>query len=200
MALDTQQVVVLTKWGVGWLRHAWKILAEGTRTEVLAKSLIEKLDNEVGDPEEYVDAHVYTSTHTVFNKARGEELIGRVERRKKVLVKGRRSNFAASIARLAYNKFGQRPLSEANVLVTRKWIQKLLEEPAYKDLRTCDKNLAIDRALFLSFVPTDAFREMQMVMTTNTWKDRLDASNVFGKVFRLENRGGLSDGTLSPLA
>ncbi len=198
--MDEQQVVVITKWGVRWLKHAWDLLIGDTKVERLAKELLTKLDNESGDPEEYVDNHVYVSTHTTFNKVEGEVLVGRVERKKCVLRKGRRSNFAASIAQLAYNKFGERKMSEANVLVTRKWIQKLLDGPAYKDLRTCDKNLAIDRALFLSFVPTDAFREMQLVVTSNTWKDRCDANTVFGKVFRLENRGGVSDGTLLELA
>jgi hypothetical protein len=185
MTMDAQQVLVLTRWGARWMKHAWNILVEGNSREQLAKSLISKLDEEKCDPEAYVDAHTYTTTHTVYNKITGEELVGRVAREKKVLRKGRRSNFSCTIAQLAYNKFGQRSMSEANVLVTRRWIQKLLEEPQYKDLRVCDKNIAIDRALFLSFVPTDAFREMKMVVQTKTWADRLDANSVFGKVFSL---------------
>jgi hypothetical protein len=185
MTTDVQQILVLTKWGSRWLRHAWNIVVEGSRRDQVAKALLNNLDAEKGDPEQYVDAHVYESTHTIFNSASGTKEVGKVRRSKAVLQKGRRSNFSACIAQLAYNKFGERKMSEANILVTRKWIQKLLEEPKYKDLRVCDKNIAIDRALFLSFVPTDAFRMMKLVVDTKTWKSRCDNENVFGKVFRL---------------
>jgi hypothetical protein len=87
-------------------------------------------------------------------------------------------------------------MSEANILVTRKWIQKLLDEPKYKDLRVCDKNIAIDRALFLSFVPTNAFRVMKLAVETKAWKDRCANENVFGKVFRMI--GGSQDAILGP--
>jgi hypothetical protein len=62
---------------------------------------------------------------------------------------------------------------------------ELLEEAEYKDLRTCDKNIAIDRALFLSFVPTNAFRQMKVAVQTRAWKNRVDVGGVFGKVFCL---------------
>lgn len=100
-----------------------------------------------------------------------------------MLKKGNRSRFAASVAKLAYNKFGERPMSEANLLVTRKWLQKLLEDGDYKDLRTVDKNLAIDRALFLSFVPTNDFRKMKLAISTRAWEKRVDNAGVFGGVF-----------------
>lgn len=183
--MDSEQVIVLTKWGAKWLKFAWDVAVQGGRRERVARSVLHQLDTVEQDPESYVDAHVYTSTHVINNSVEGKKEVGTVVRTKKVLRKGKRSAFAASIAQLAYNKFGERPMSEANVLVTRKWIQKLLEEKKYADLRTCDKNLAIDRALFLSFVPTNSFRAMKMAVATNAWKDRCDASTVFGKVFRL---------------
>nr|WRQ65356.1 tombus P33-like protein [Tolivirales sp.] len=185
MSVDAQQILVLTKWGGRWLKHAWGLMVEGGARNQVAASLLAKLDAEKGDPEQYVDAHVYESTHTVHNAVSGTKTMGTVQRTKAVLQKGRRSNFAACIAQIAYNKFGERKMSEANILVTRKWIQKLLDEPKYKDLRMCDKNLAIDRALFLSFVPTNAFRQMKLAIETPAWKDRCANENVFGKVFRL---------------
>lgn len=183
--MDSEQVIVLSKWGVKWLKFAWNIAVHGTKREQIATNILRELDSVEQDPECYVDAHVYTSTHVVSNSVDGSRVVGSVERRKKVLRKGRRSAFAASVAQLAYNKFGERPMSEANVLVTRKWIQKLLEDKKYEDLRTCDKNLTIDRALFLSFVPTNSFRAMKLAVQTNAWKDRCDENTVFGKVFRL---------------
>lgn len=95
-----------------------------------------------------------------------------------------RSKFSISVARLAYNKFGQRPLSDANMLVTRKWIQKYLEEK-FPDLRVCDKNLAIDRALFLSFVPTKDFHRYRIMLDSAPAKDRMDGSSIFGRIFRI---------------
>lgn len=185
MATDSEQVIVLTKWGVKWLKFAWGIAVNGTKREQVASNILRELDTVEQDPECYVDAHVYTSTHVVHNSVDGSRVVGSVERRKKILRKGRRSQFSAAIAQLAYNKFGERPMSEANILVTRKWIQKVLEEQRYSDLRTCDKNLTIDRALFLSFVPTNSFRAMKLAVQTNAWKDRCDDNSVFGKVFRL---------------
>lgn len=185
MTTDTQQILLLTRWGTRWLKHAWGLAVAGGTRNKIANDLLNKLDAEKGDPEQYIDAHVYESTHTIFNSTTGSAEVGKVRRTKTVLQKGRRSNFSACIAQLAYNKFGERKMSEANILVTRKWIQKLLEEPKYKDLRICDKNIAIDRALFLSFVPTDAFRMMKLAVETKAWKDRCGNENVLGKVFRL---------------
>jgi hypothetical protein len=194
MTTDVQQAILLTKWGTRWLKHAWGLVVAGGRRNQVASALISRLDAEKGDPENYVDAHVYESTHTIYNTVTGVKEVGSVRRTKAVLQKGRRTNFSACIAQLAYNKFGERKMSEANILVTRKWIQKLLEEPKYKDLRVCDKNIAIDRALFLSFVPTNAFRTMKLAVETSTWKDRCNNASVFGKVFRLVSGNPLIGG------
>jgi hypothetical protein len=196
MTTDAQQILLLTKWGARWLQHAWGLVVAGGSRNKVATDLLNKLDAEKGDPDQYVDAHVYESTHTITNSVTGTTEVGKVRRSKAVLQKGRRSNFSACIAQLAYNKFGERKMSEANILVTRKWIQKLLDEPKYKDLRVCDKNIAIDRALFLSFVPTNAFRVMKLAVETKAWKDRCANENVFGKVFRMI--GGSQDAILGP--
>lgn len=189
MGDNAEQVLVLTRWGVKWIKFAWKCLVDDSKAETFAKKILAEFDSVNEDPVDYIDAHVYESTHTVTNSVSGTQEVGRITRKKKVLQKGRRSLFAASVAKLAYNKFGERPMSEANILVTRKWIQKLLEEPEYKDLRTSDKNLAIDRALFLSFVKTQSFRAMRLALATNAWEQRNSDEGVFGKAFRLV-RGG----------
>jgi hypothetical protein len=194
--MDGEQVIVVTRWGAKWLRFAWDIMLVGNKRERVARNILEKLDSSVEDPESFVDAHVYESTHTVSNSVTGESIVGKVRRSKHVLKRGRRSDFSASVAQVAYNKFGERPMSAANVLVTRKWLQKYLDSEKYCDLRTCDKNLAIDRALFLSFVPTNSFRAMKLVVETGAWKDRCDNESVFGRVFRLV---GLSRATESGL-
>jgi len=188
MADYGQQTLVLTRWGVKWLEFAWGVVTKGSTKERFTKEILAQLDKQDQDPVDFIDAHTYTSTHTVCDKT-GEVLREEVVRTKKVLKRGKRSSFSTALAQLAYNKYGERPMSEANVLVTRKWLQKQMEEPEYKDLRTCDKNIAIDRAVFLSFVPTNDFRKMKMAVETKAWKERCANENVFGKVFRLVSGG-----------
>ncbi len=186
MDMDTiDQYVVLTKWGCKWVKFAWDYVVEGGPSNRFAKVAIKHLDESSEDPQDYVDGLVYESKKSVYQGSSPVPVsVGVVEKRKYMIRKGCRSRFAASLAKVAYNKFGNRSFNEANVLVTRKWIQKYLDEPSYKDLRICDKNIAIDRALFLSFVPTTDFQKMHLATTTSTWKDRLNADNVFGKIFR----------------
>lgn len=183
--MDHEQYVVLTKWGIKWLRFACDYALKGGKAERFAKDVLKTFDGVEEEPSAYVDTHVTTieqrvEDHTSLTTSRRE-----VKHVRKVLKKGLRSAFAASVAKVAYNKFGERKMTEANLLVTRKWIAKYLDEEKYKDLRTCDKNLAIDRALFLSFLPTRDFQAMKIATTTNAWKDRADAEGVFGKIFRL---------------
>jgi hypothetical protein len=95
-----------------------------------------------------------------------------------------RSKFSMSVGKIAYNKFGARPLSPANILVTRRWIQKYMEDN-FKDLRTCDKNIAIDRALFLSFIPTLSFNQLSKLMDEPALSNRVnnDTRGLFGRIF-----------------
>lgn len=186
MDTNQEQLVVLTKWGVKWIRFAYDYFVNGDSAAQFAKRIIKDLDECKEDPEVYLDQHVYRNSHVVSCLETNKDIVvvdNRVVKRK--IKKGKRSKFSSSIAMLAYNKFGERPLSEANVLVTRKWIQKLLEEPRFKDLRVCDKNLAIDRALFLSFIPTKDFQASKLALSSSVAKDRLDAGSVFGKAWRL---------------
>jgi hypothetical protein len=161
-----------------------------------AKDLLRELDDAEQDAETYMEDHLYTNSHKVVSVEKEVKTInGReiptdkvsvvtkdevVQTVKRKLKKGCRSKFACAISKLAYNKFGERPMSEANSLITRKWIQKLLEEPLYRNLRVCDKNIAIDRALFLSFVPTKAFQEMKMMSMSRPWEARMKTSNAYG--------------------
>jgi hypothetical protein len=171
--------VVILKWGVEWLRKA---LFGDIRVEQFTTKMIQDLDVEANDPMDYVETHTYLNEHVVMTRGK-QEKVERIERTKKVLKKGKRSSFAACIAHEAYNKFGARPMTEANVLVTRRWLQKLLSEPTYKDLRMVDRNIAIDRALFLSFVPTDDFRKMKIAVASRAWQKRVDPKGLLGGLF-----------------
>jgi hypothetical protein len=132
------------------------------------------VDENEADPEEYLEVHEYISTHRVSST---RDPIGTTEERrlrKKRVRRGKRTSFAISVSKLAYNKFGNRVMNEANVLVTRKWIQKLLEEQKFADMCTCDKNVAIDRALFLSFVPTFGFTQLERLIKVGALAKRIE--------------------------
>jgi hypothetical protein len=170
---------VILKWGVEWMRRA---LFGDIRVEELSSELIRNLDTEASDPMDYVETHTYVNEHVVVVQGERDK-IERIVRTKKVLRKGKRSNFSACVAHEAYNKFGARPMTEANVLVTRRWLQKLMDEPRFKDLRVVDRNIAIDRALFLSFVPSNEFRKMKIVTASRAWQKRVDPAGLLGGLF-----------------
>lgn len=180
--------VEISKWGFKWIRFAYNYVIEGGPADKFAKEILRTFDTVSEDPMDYVEKHIYTNEHRVVDKVSCVIRKQEVKKTKKVLAKGKRSAFATSIAKIAYNKFGERKMTDANILVTRKWIQKYLEEPEFKDLRVCDKNLAIDRALFLSFIPTNDFRAMKLALGTSAWCNRVDSNGVFGKIFRIVSR------------
>lgn len=181
--------IVVTTHGHKWFRHAfneiWKRITIGSSATQLAKEFLEEFDQVHEDPDVYVERKTSTFEEIVEVKDAEPKVQIRVKKSSR-LVKGARSKFAVAIARVAYNKFGQREFNNANVLVTRKWIQKLIDEE-YKDLRNCDKNIAIDRALFLSFIPTKSFTDMKLAFSTKLIRERLDPreETLFGRIFRL---------------
>jgi len=70
-----------------------------------------------------------------------------------------------AVAHEAYAQFGHRPRSEANLLITRKFMRDKLQ--SYVDLRAKDIGTAIDQALYLSFLPSIALKEANSV--DRTW-------------------------------
>jgi hypothetical protein len=185
---EIKQYVVITKWGLKWLKFACDYAINGGPASKFAADVLKTFDDVEEDPHAYVDTHITTIEQRVVDSTNMTLKATEVKKVRKVLKKGLRSAFAASIAKVAYNKFGERKMSEANVLVTRKWLAKYLAEDEFKDLRICDKNLAIDRALFLSFIPTKDFQAMRLATATTCWKDRADGDSVFGKIFRLVSK------------
>jgi hypothetical protein len=170
---------VITKWGFEWIRRA---LFGDVSVDKFTVDALKTLELEEANPESFLLEHTYTNSHAI--EAEGEEAtIETITRVKKTVRKGQRTRFASALAKEAYFKFGARPMTEANVLVTRRWLQKLLAEPKYKDLRTCDRIVALDRALFLSFVPTDEFRMMKLATSTRAWEKRTDPKGLLGGLF-----------------
>jgi len=177
-----EKTVVLTVWGAKWVKQVWDFWRIGGSAGQFASDVLQTLDEIEDEPEDFIEVHRVEHTKTV--EYRGEtEVIFDNKKTTKRLRKGKRSCFAAAIAKRAYLKFGERPMSEANVLVTRRWLAKLLTEDSFKDLRTCDKTIAIDRALFLSFVPTKEFGMMKLAVATRSWEKRVTENNSFPGFF-----------------
>jgi len=170
---------VITKWGFEWIRRA---LFGDISVEKFTVDAIKDFDLSTEDPESFLIEHTYQNTHTIAGNEE-ETRVEVVTKVKKTIRKGKRTGFASAIAQEAYLKFGARPMTEANVLVTRRWLRKLLEDPKYKDLRTVDRMVALDRALFLSFVPTDEFRMMKLATSTKAWEKRTDPKGLLGGLF-----------------
>lgn len=78
---------------------------------------------------------------------------------------------AISLAGECYFKFGRRPKSEANILISRKWMRDRMEE--IKDLRKKDAASIIDIALGLSFFPSVEAREMDLLLGTSVSASRM---------------------------
>lgn len=75
-----------------------------------------------------------------------------------------------ALADKAYFQFGHRPVTDANKLITRKYMRDLLT--GLKDLRTKDANIIIDGALLLSFLPSAVLRRMTEISRTRTYVER----------------------------
>jgi len=185
---EINQYIVITKWGIKWLKFACDYAINGGPAKKFANDILQTFDGVEEDPHAYVDTHITSVERRIVNSGQMTLKATEVKKVKKVLKKGLRSAFAASVAKVAYNKFGERKMTEANILVTRKWLAKYLSEDEFKDLRICDKNLAIDRALFLSFIPTKDFQAMRLATATSVWKDRTSGDSVFGRIFRLVSK------------
>jgi hypothetical protein len=175
--------VILCRWGIKWIKYVYNVTLNGTNGQQVAKILLDDMDRSTETPEELVEEHVEVKMkYSTKNGVRSE--VGVVERKRKRLVKGGRSKFATALAKEAYVKFGARSVSQANVLVTRKWLLKLIEE-RFTDLRTCDKALAIDRAVYLSFIPTMIHNNTRILVDENPIKTRIDGEGDVNRLFRL---------------
>jgi hypothetical protein len=79
-------------------------------------------------------------------------------------LKNQRFIVASSLAHLAYQKFGGRQRSGANLLVTRKWMAKSLEGK----VKPRDANIILEQALILSFV--DPIIDLE-ILTTSRYQE-----------------------------
>jgi len=211
MALyPSQDVLALTLWGAKWLKFGFNMVVGNTPEAHFAQGLLLAFDNCNVAPEALlvlrstslmIQEETYVAVDAKEMPTEGQvdgrdlqlgangDTLERLTRtahhaiKKTVRIKkGHRTTFAMTVAKRAYVKFGARPLTEANTLVVRKWIVKLIADE-YKDLRVCDQALVIDRATFLSFIPTMAWNNYKFIFHgKNAVTDRVAGENLFSKI------------------
>jgi hypothetical protein len=156
---------------------------------VLASDLLGDVLDSTGEPSIEVVTRVHTQQVVEISETGPKTLVDNRKITKRIK-RGRRTKFAMAIAKKAYMKFGARAVNEANILVVRKWVTKLLEEQEYADLRTCDKINAIDRATFLSFIPTMAWNNCKFVFHgDNAITARIGGESLFSRIAHWANPG-----------
>lgn len=75
---------------------------------------------------------------------------------------------AYGLADEAYLQYGRRDKSQANDLITRKFLRDQLSQ--FDSLRARDRSSVIDLALTLSYVPTSEWCEMEEVESTRAYR------------------------------
>ncbi len=180
------QTIELCKWGVKWLKYAINVVVHGNRAEQISKVILGVMDSVDDNPEKYVATTVDVHSSTVHIDGELQATPKIVEKKRVRLVKGKRTSFACALAKRAYIFFGERPMSKANVGVTRRWLERELRGDKFKDLRDVDKAAAIDRATFLSFVPTKEWINTKIITTTKAFDVRCTTTS-FGKIGRLSD-------------
>lgn len=141
------------------LLGAWQLHVRARRTIEFHADLEEDLDEglaaEVGPPVPDIEP----------GEAQGEPGVAQVPPR----VRPRRFEaLASSLAWECYAQFGARERTEANILVSRKFMRDLLDEK--RGLRAKDRARLIDRALLLSFMPTAELRDIVKQSTSWVWR------------------------------
>ena len=181
--IPQENLIVLTKWGCKWIKYAYDRLVNGSDVHQYANKMLTELENTTVSPSSVLQFEETSFTKTVEIDGEKKTLIENHTKSVRIQ-KGGRSKFAMALAKEAYLKFGARPLTQANTLVTRKWLVKYLEGVQFKDMRTCDKIIAIDRAMFLSFVPTIVHNNMRVAAQDSAIVKMMSGvTTSFGKVF-----------------
>jgi len=137
------------------------------KKEVYTKRLLEEFDIKEGCLEEEIE-----NNRRLNGLAIGGPVVGEVVVRLGRWSKQSRRGMAFEVAAKAYFQFGHRSESEANELITRKFMRDALAD--YKDLRAKDASAIIDMALPLSFLPSQQRILMNGLKKTTAWRSRQD--------------------------
>ncbi len=90
------------------------------------------------------------------------------------LSRGMRASLAQVVADEAYFQFGRRARSQANDLVTRKWMRDFLRD--HQGLRAKDASTIIELALSLSYIPPESLWDIREAEATRAYSSRVPRS------------------------
>jgi len=136
--------------------------------EVAATRAIDSVDDHVDSVEEAVSAV------DGDNEQRGEDDPPHPVPR----FRGRpRGNLARALGLVGYCQFGPRPRTEADVLVTRKFLRDHFDN--YPRVRRCDRAHIIDMAVELSYVRSTTAVSMDRLISTWSWAARSNRETLF---------------------
>jgi hypothetical protein len=142
-----------------WICYKFYMRLRVAGSERRAKNLIAAFDNEV-----------QLSLAEIVDNERAANGLGAIDGERRRFRPQRSRDMSCALAHEAYMEFGYRPRSDANLIITRKFMRDLLLE--YKDLRARDARGIIDVALYLSFLPSAQLREMNELDRTSTFVER----------------------------
>lgn len=136
--------------------------------EVNARSTISDVDNHVDAVEEIV------AVVDAANARRGDDVPPLPVPR----YRGRaRGQLSAALGLVGYCQFGPRLRTEADVLVTRKFLRDHLDN--YPRVRGCDRAHVVDRAVELSYVRTTTAVKMDRLISSWSWAARVNRETLF---------------------
>ncbi len=155
-----------------WIQRAFRVKREDClKADVIKDVITHAVEAAHEDPQDYVEENTTETVRQTFENGETKSEVVR-KRTTKRLVKGNRSKFAGSLAQRVKVKFGTMRYTEANRIMVHRWLSKLVEDE-FKDLRTCDKVLALERATFMAFVVSEDFARFQVLFESEPMKDRL---------------------------
>lgn len=150
---------MMIKASIAWVVYRFFLRMWVARSERRAKNLIRAYDQEV-----------QLSLAELMEGERKEAGGGAIGGERRRFRPRRARDMACALAHEAYMEFGHRPRSEANLIITRKYMRDLLLE--FKDLRARDALGIIDTALYLSFLPSTQLRDMNELDNTTSFVKR----------------------------
>jgi len=173
--LEESPFVAVTCFCMRWLQKAMNMrIKNDDKLGALKEVVVAAIESDNNDKPLLDFTEQYEDITTLARHNMGETTIVETRRRVRTKIrKGYRSLFAARLACEAKLKFGNMSYNEANIMMVRRWLSKMLDVPEYKDLRITDKLLALDRAVFMAFVVSEDFKRYKVLFENKLMNDRI---------------------------
>jgi len=170
--IEENAFVAITVFCQTWLCKAFGLgKRESNQADILRETICAAVEEAHVDANDYVEEHIDTTVKNTYNNGEVTQIVTRVRKTSR-LVKGNRSKFAGSLAQRIKVKFGTLKYTEANRIMVHRWLSKIVEDE-FKDLRTVDKVLALERATFMAFIVSEDYARFQVLFESEKMSDRL---------------------------